>query len=65
VARLTFRPSAVNQFWANFGQLTHVAFPTKQGGKGPRRVYELIECDLKQGKASFRTPHIAVEGERK
>jgi hypothetical protein len=65
LARLSFSPRAVNQFWANFGQLTHVAFPTKKGGKGPRRVYRLIECDLKQGKATFITPEVAIEGERK
>jgi hypothetical protein len=62
VARMTFKPGEVNQFWANFGRPTHVALPTR---RGPRRVYELIEIDLRAGRAVFRTPPVAIEEPRR
>ena len=64
VARLTFSPKSINQFWANFAAPTHIALPMRVGGTGPRRVYELIECDLKAGKAVLRTPPCAIEERR-
>lgn len=64
VARITFSPKSINQFWANFAAPTHIALPMRQGGTGPRRVYELIECDLNSGKAVVRTPPCAIEERR-
>jgi hypothetical protein len=63
VATLTFKPGTVNQFWANFGKPTHVALPVRRGG--PRRVYELISCDMQAGRAQFRTPPCAIEEPRR
>jgi hypothetical protein len=65
VAKLTFTPGTINQFWINFGKPTHVALPTKHNGGGPRRVYELIEFDLRAGRAVFRTPPVAIEEPRR
>jgi hypothetical protein len=61
VARLTFSPKSINEFWVNFAAPTHIALPTRSGR---RRVYELIECDLKAGKAVLRTPPCAIEERR-
>jgi hypothetical protein len=61
VAHLTFQPGALNAFWINFGKPTHVALPTKQGGGGPRRVYELVSCDVQAGKATFLAKVCAIE----
>lgn len=61
VARITFSPKTINQFWVNFAAPTHVALPMRPGPRSPRRVYELIECDLKAGKAMVRTPPCAIE----
>jgi hypothetical protein len=69
VARLTFTPGTINQFWANFGQPTHVALPVRRkssGTNGPQgpsrlRVYELIEFNLAAGRATFRTPPCRIE----
>lgn len=61
VAQLSFSPKSINQFWINFAAPTHIALPTRSGR---RRVYELIECDLKSGKAILRTPPCAIEGRR-
>lgn len=62
VATLTFRPAHVNSFWIKFGQPTHVALPTKEGGR--LRVYELLTCDVQNGRAQFRTPPCRIEEPR-
>jgi hypothetical protein len=54
----------VNQFWLKFARPTHVALPTKNG-RGPRRVYELMEIDLAKGCGIFRTPYVAIEEPRR
>ncbi len=62
VARIVFSSSNINRFWVNFAAPTHIALPQRQAGsKGPRRVFELITCDLASGKAVVRTPACAIE----
>lgn len=64
VARISFSPKSVNQFWVSFAAPTHIALPMRVGGRGPRRVYELIECDLEAGTAVVRTPPCVIEERR-